>query len=50
MSPTASDLPVLCYILPIRFLVEASASHTICWDGMERHDGMMTPTYDASDE
>jgi len=30
--------------------LEVSASHTIRWDGMERHDQLTAPAYGASDE
>ncbi|XP_066361538.1 uncharacterized protein [Miscanthus floridulus] len=50
MSPTASGVPALCYLLLVWPPAEASTSHTIRWDGMERQDQLTMFAYGASDE
>ena len=43
-------MPVLYYLLLVRPQAKTSTSHTVRWDGMERHDRLTTPAYGTSDE
>ena len=48
-SGTASGVPVLFCLTPVRALIGVSVHHDVRDDGVEHHDQEMTPAHGTSD-
>ena len=49
MLGTASGVPVLFYLTPVRTLIGVLVRHDVRQDRVEHHDQETTPAYGASD-